>query len=63
MKAIYYNENLDPKEFEVIKDNGNGTVTIGTGTTVAVANAPVTKEPKAGCVTLGAPAEPTKKTK
>lgn len=58
-KALYYNENLVAREFDVIaEDKDSGTVDIGTGTKVVVAKARVAAEPAVGCVTLGsAPVE------
>ena len=53
-KAIYYSEILEPKAFDVLKDNGDGTVDIGTGKVLVVGKAKVVTVPAAGCVTLGA---------
>lgn len=52
-KAIYHNEVLSGKEFDVIKKNDDGTVDIGTGKEVIVKACPVSKEgPKIGHVTF-----------
>lgn len=52
-KALYYDENLKPKAFDVIKDNKDGTVDIGNGKTLVVGKAKVVDVPAAGSVTLG----------
>ena len=49
-KAIYYSEIFEPKAFDVIKDNKDGTVDIGTGKLVVVSKAKVVKDPAVGCV-------------
>jgi hypothetical protein len=52
-KAIYYSEILEPKSFDILKDNGNGTVDIGIGKVLVVGKAKVVTVPAVGCVTLG----------
>ncbi len=52
-KVLYYDENLQPKEFTVLKENKDGTVDIGTGKTLVVGSAVIVQKPTAGCVTLG----------
>lgn len=52
MTATYYNFNLDPKEFEVLKQNPDGTVSIGFGKTVVVEKVEVVTKAAAGKVTL-----------
>ena len=53
-KAIYYSDLLEPKTFDVLKDNKDGTVDIGVGKTLVVRLAKVVTVPAPGCVTLGA---------
>ena len=52
-KATYYNDLLQGKTFDVLKDHGDGTVDIGTGDVVVVGRVKVVAEAKPGHVTLG----------
>lgn len=52
--AVYYNEYLEAKTFDVLKDNGDGTVDIGLGRVLAVGKVKVVEKPAVGCVTLAA---------
>lgn len=58
-KVLYYNDSLDAKVFEVLKENADGTVDIGTGKTVAVRACKLVVDPKAGhavkCLAPGIP--------
>lgn len=47
-KVLYYDANLKGKAFEVLRDNKDGTVDIGTGKTVVVRSCPVAEDPKHG---------------
>jgi len=47
-KAIYYDANLNGKVFDVLKENKDGTVDIGTGDTVAVKSCVLVSDPKHG---------------
>ena len=53
-KAIYYSEILEPKAFDVLKeDKEGGLVDLGVGKTLVVRAAKVVKTPAIGCATLG----------
>ena len=52
-KALYFNENLAAKEFDVLREIGNGTVDLGVGETLVVGRCPIVKAPQVGCAILG----------
>lgn len=61
-KALYYNEALEPKEFEILATNGDKTIDIGTvdaagKKTVVVQKVVVGDAPKIGGATVDAVAE------
>jgi len=47
-KVLYFDANLNGKAFDVLKENKDGTVDIGTGDTVAVKNCQLVDDPKHG---------------
>lgn len=51
-KAIYYNEHLKGKEFDVLKKNEDGTLEIGTGKVLVVGKCPVSEKPEHGKAVL-----------
>jgi len=52
-KATYHNEILEGKEFDILAENEDGTVDIGTGKTLVVKSVPVSEDgPKVGHVTI-----------
>ena len=52
-KAVYYDQNLKGKTFDVLKRNDDGTVDIGENGKTVVRVCPVVEKPKHGHCTLG----------
>lgn len=53
--AFYYNENGVAKEFDILKENKDGTLDIGTGSTLVVGKVQISEDGKPGTVTLDSP--------
>jgi hypothetical protein len=51
-KVLYHNANLVGDVLEVLKENADGTLDIGTGKTVLVKSCQLAAEPKAGYALL-----------